>query len=444
MTTMKHIKYNQYKNSNIYWVGDIPSHWEKIPVKHHFFSKKQVAGILADDYQRLALTLNGVIKRSKEDAEGLQPEKFETYQIVRKNSLIFKLIDLENIKTSRVGLSKYDGLVSPAYITLSSNGDILPAYAENYFLNMWYEHIFNQLGSVGVRSNLNKEDLLNLPIIKPPLEEQELISNYLNKQTTKINEIIAKNEKLIHLLEEKKVSLINQIVTKGLNPDVPMKYSGMEIIGEIPKHWEVEKIKNISQVKPSNIDKKSKENEPPVLLCNYTDVYNNEFITMDIDFMKATTTPDQIKKLSLDVGDIIITKDSESADDIAVPAIVTENLENVVCGYHLAVIKPDTNIINPKFLFRLFESDRINKQFELGANGVTRFGLGSYPINNAYICKPPLNEQGEIVQYLDIETSKIAKATDKILKHIELLEEYKSSLIHHVVTGKIDVREEVI
>lgn len=444
MTTMKHIKYNQYKNSNIYWVGDIPSHWEKIPVKHHFFSKKQVAGILADDYQRLALTLNGVIKRSKEDAEGLQPEKFETYQIVRKNSLIFKLIDLENIKTSRVGLSKYDGLVSPAYITLSSNGDILPAYAENYFLNMWYEHIFNQLGSVGVRSNLNKEDLLNLPIIKPPLEEQELISNYLNKQTTKINEIIAKNEKLIHLLKEKKVSLINQIVTKGLNPDVPMKYSGIEIIGEIPKHWEVEKIKNISQVKPSNIDKKSKENEPPVLLCNYTDVYNNEFITMDIDFMKATTTPDQIKKLSLDVGDIIITKDSESADDIAVPAIVTENLENVVCGYHLAVIKPDTNIINPKFLFRLFESDRINKQFELGANGVTRFGLGSYPINNAYICKPPLNEQGEIVQYLDIETSKIAKATDKILKHIELLEEYKSSLIHHVVTGKIDVREEVI
>lgn len=130
----------------------------------------------------------------------------------------------------------------------------------------------NILGSVGVRSNLNKEDLLNLPIIKPPLEEQELISNYLNKQTTKINEIIAKNEKLIHLLEEKKVSLINQIVTNGLNPDVPMKYSGIEIIGEIPKHWEVEKIKNISQVKPSNIDKKSKENEPPVY-CVITLMY---------------------------------------------------------------------------------------------------------------------------------------------------------------------------
>lgn len=146
----------------------------------------------------------------------------------------------------------------------------------------------------------------------------------------------------------------------------------------------------------------------------------------------------------LKVGDVIITKDSESADDIAVPAIVTENLENVVCGYHLAVIRPNSTIINPKFLFRSFESDRINKQFELGANGVTRFGLGSYPINNAYICYPPLNEQAEIVQYLDIETSRIAKATDKILKHVELLGEYKTSLIHNVVTGKIDVREEMV
>ena len=138
---MNHVSYTQYKNSGIYWIGEIPAHWETIPVKHHFFSKKQVAGNLADNYERLALTLNGVIKRSKDDAEGLQPEQFETYQIVRKNSLIFKLIDLENIKTSRVGLSKWDGLVSPAYIILSSNGDILPNYAEKYFLNMWYEHI---------------------------------------------------------------------------------------------------------------------------------------------------------------------------------------------------------------------------------------------------------------------------------------------------------------
>lgn len=281
-------------------------------------------------------------------------------------------------------------------------------------------------------------------IIPINLTHQQQIVDYLDKQTAKIDATIAKNEELIKLLEEKRVTLINQVVTKGLNPDVSMKDSGVKWIGEIPEHWGVEKIKNLSEVKPSNVDKKTKDNEPSVLLCNYTDVYNNEFITMDLDFMKATATYDQIKKLSLNVGDIIITKDSESADDIAVPAIVTEKLENVVCGYHLAVIRPNEEKIYPKFLFRSFESDKINKQFEHGANGVTRFGLGTYPIKNAYVCQPPLSEQKEIANYLDNENSKIYKATNKIIVHTDLLEEYKTSLIHNVVTGKIDVREEVI
>ena len=278
----------------------------------------------------------------------------------------------------------------------------------------------------------------------PPITEQHYITNYLDKQTSKINKIITKNNKLIHLLKEKRDTLINQTVTKGLNPNVPMKDSGIEWIGKIPKHWEVEKIKNIAQVKPSNIDKKSKDNEPSVLLCNYADVYNTEFITVDLDFMESTASYDQIKKLSLDVDDIIITKDSESADDIAVPAIVTEKLNNVVCGYHLAVIRPNKNIIHPKFLFRSFESEKINKQFEYGANGVTRFGLGTYPINNAYVCQPPINEQSEIAEYLDIENSRIFESIYKIKKHINLLEEYKTSLIHNVVTGKVDVRGENI
>ena len=346
-----------------------------------------------------------------------------------------------------VDCSPVEGVISPAYYTLKPNKDIDPEYYKYYLQKHYYERIFFPFAegvSVDHRWTLKKEDFLNFSLIKPPIKEQKQIANYLSKQTAKIDATIEKNKELIELLEEKRIALINQVVAKGLNPNVSMKDSGIKWIGEIPKHWDVEKIKNISQVRPSNVDKKTKANEPQILLCNYTDVYNNEFITMDLDFMKATATHDQIRKLSLDVGDVIITKDSESADDIAVPAIVTEKLENVVCGYHLAVIRPNSTIINPKFLFRSFESDRINKQFELGSNGVTRFGLGSYPINNAYICKPPLNEQAEIVQYLDIETSRIAKATDKILKHTELLEEYKTSLIHHVVTGKIDVRGEVI
>ena len=296
----------------------------------------------------------------------------------------------------------------------------------------------------GVISTLSQENIQNYVIPLPESSEQQNIVDYLDQHIDRVNNIISLNEQLIQLLEEKLTVLINHVITKGLNPNVPMKDSGIEWIGKIPKHWEVEKIKNIAQVKPSNIDKKSKDNEPSVLLCNYTDVYNTEFITMDLDFMESTASYDQIKKLSLDVDDIIITKDSESADDIGVPAIVTEKLNNVVCGYHLAVIRPNKNIIHPKFLFRSFESEKINKQFEYGANGVTRFGLGTYPINNAYVCQPPINEQSEIAEYLDIENSRIFETIYKIKKHINLLEEYKTSLIHNVVTGKVDVRGENI
>lgn len=317
-------------------------------------------------------------------------------------------------------------------------------FAYLFSSSMFQEQIKEKAYQKSAQPGFNIDDLIEFNIIIPPLNAQNQIANYLDKKTAKINETISKNNKLIELLEEKRTALINEVVTKGLNPDVPMKDSGVEWIGEIPEHWEIEKIKTVSQVKPSNVDKKSKDNEPFVLLCNYTDVYNNEFITMDLDFMKATASYDQIQKLSLNIDDIIITKDSESADDIAVPAIVTEELNNVVCGYHLAVINPNSNVIYPKFLFRSFESDRINKQFELGANGVTRFGLGSYPINNAYVCIPPLNEQEKIANYLDEECSKIFKATEKIMEHIDLLKEYKTSLIHHVVTGKIDVRGEEI
>lgn len=214
--------------------------------------------------------------------------------------------------------------------------------------------------------------------------------------------------------------------------------SNISIIGEIPSHWRIEKLKHISNVKPSNVDKKSKNNEPHILLCNYTDVYNNEFITMELDFMKATASYEQIRKLSLNVGDIIITRDSESADDIAVPAIVTKKLNNVVCGYHLAVIKPDTNFIHPKFLFRTFESGQINKQFELCANGVTRFGLGTYPINNAYVYLPPLDEQIQIANYLDKETSRIDKTIMMDEQLIQLLEEKRTRLINHVVTNGLN------
>ena len=429
---MNHITYNQYKNSNIYWVGDIPSHWDSIPVKHHFFSNKQVAGELANDYERLALTLKGVIKRSKEDAEGLQPEKFETYQIVRKNTLIFKLIDLENLRTSRVGLSKFDGLVSPAYIPLTANGDILPNFAEKYFLNMWHEHIFNQLGSVGVRSNLNKEDLLNIPIIKPPINEQENISNFLDKQIDKINLIIDKNNQLISLLGEKKVAIINKVVTKGLNPDAQMKDSGIEWIGEIPNHWMINKLSYyFKQLKNKNLS----GNETNLLSLSY-----GKIVRKDINSNEGLLPENFDTYNIVDKDDIVLRLTDLQNDKKSLrTGLVTER--GIITSAYVT-IRPINPKININYIHYLLHCYDLTKVFYNMGGGV-RQNLNYKELSYVQCLEPPYEEQKEIADYLDQELSKIDLLINKLNEHNSLCEEYKSSLIHYVVTGKIDVSDDV-
>ena len=169
------------KHSEISWVHDIPEHWNIVKGKYIFTNNKQVVGAKVDEYERLALTLNGVIQRSKEDNKGLQPDRFDTYQIVKKNEIVFKLIDLQNISTSRVGLSPFTGIVSSAYIIFQAKKNIHAEYAEKYYLMMWMNEVFNALGDSGVRSSLNSSDLLDLFLPLPNNKEQSQISIFLDK-----------------------------------------------------------------------------------------------------------------------------------------------------------------------------------------------------------------------------------------------------------------------
>ena len=214
------------------------------------------------------------------------------------------------------------------------------------------------------------------------------------------------------------------------------KESGVEWLGEVPEQWEVMKLKYIAHSQPSNIDKKSKDGEPDVLLCNYTDVYYNDFITNEIDFMKATATYDQINKFRLDVGDVIITKDSEGPEDIAIAAYVKETQDNLVCGYHLTLIKP-TECVG-SYLFRAINSTGLHDQFKVAANGITRYGLSVYGINNVLLPVPSSKEQTTIANFLDRETAKIDTLIGKQERLIELLQEKRQALISHAVTKGLD------
>jgi len=237
--------YMEYKDSGIPWLGEYPAHWECCRVKNSFFSTKTIVGEVADSYERLALTLNGVVKRSKIDAGGLQPERFETYQVLRENELVFKLIDLQNVSTSRIGRSPYTGIVSPAYIILHERNNRSTRYAEYYFLSMWMHQVFNQLGADGVRSNIGAAALLDIPFLLPPESEQESIVTFLDVKINRIDTIIAEAKASIEEYKAWKASIIHEAVTKGLDPNVEMKESGVKWIGNIPMDWAILSAKSV-------------------------------------------------------------------------------------------------------------------------------------------------------------------------------------------------------
>jgi len=260
-----------------------------------------------------------------------------------------------------------------------------------------------------------------------------------------IDSFIEKKQKLIELLKEERTAVINQAVTKGLpspsgeGQGVRFKPSGIDWLGDIPEHWEVKKLKYVAEIQSSNVDKKTNEGEISVLLCNYIDVYKNEFINDSILFMEASATEKEIEKFILNKGDVLITKDSETPDDIAKPAYVEKDFENVICGYHLAQIKTNRHDMFGEYLFRLFQSKDFNSHFEVSANGVTRFGLPLDSITDVIVPLPLKAEQKQIVNHIENETQKIDSTITKIEKEIELMQEYRTALISEVVTGKVKV-----
>jgi len=217
------------------------------------------------------------------------------------------------------------------------------------------------------------------------------------------------------------------------------KDSGVEWLEQIPTHWEIKRLKRISSVKFSGVDKHSKEDEEPVRLCNYTDVYNSNTILPNRDFMEATATKNEIAMFSLKRDDVLITKDSEDWRDIAVPSYVSTNLPGVICGYHLALIRSNSSIINGKYLFWAFCAHNINHQFTIASTGITRFGLGKYWLDNSLFFIPPFEEQQTIADFLDLETSSIDELITRKQRLIDLLQEQRTALITHTVTKGLNM-----
>ncbi len=216
------------------------------------------------------------------------------------------------------------------------------------------------------------------------------------------------------------------------------RVSGIRWVSELPEHWRVARLKRVADVRFSSVDKHSLDGEVPVRLCNYVDVYHHDHITQDLPFMPATATRAESHRFTLRRGDVLVTKDSEEWTDIAVAAHVEQDLDGVLCGYHLAHLRPMNGVIRGDYLCRSFSARALNAQLQVEATGITRYGLGKDAIDNALFLVPPSVDQRAIAAFLDRETARIDALIEKKEQQIELLEEKRGALIHHAVTRGLD------
>ena len=271
------------------------------------------------------------------------------------------------------------------------------------------------------QSNLSGALVKAIKVPVPPLAEQKKIAQVLFTWDKAITTI----EKLIANSQQQKKALMQQLLTgkKRLLDKNGVRFSG---------EWKDAPLKKMAEVIVSPVDKKTESNEIPVELCNYTDVYYNNQITRNITFMRATATKSEVAKYTLRQGDVIITKDSETPGDIAVPALVSEDLKGVLCGYHLAIVRPHIDCLNGAFLNYLFSMQSTRYYFFTLATGATRFGLSVGGINRAHFRVPKVAEQQKIAAVLSNADQEISVLQQKL----NALKQEKKALMQQLLTGK--------
>ncbi|WP_196484516.1 restriction endonuclease subunit S [Burkholderia thailandensis] len=383
--------------------------------------------------------VHGLVPSKSLSRKSLQSENYAGGKLVEEHDLVLNRLKAHLGVFAR---AKQAGVVSPDYTVLRPKGEAAVRYCESLFKTPVYVAEFRRRtkGIVEGFWRLYTDDFYDVSALLPPREEQEQIIAYLQAQDAHIARFIKAKRDLIGLLNEQKLRIIDHAVTRGIDASVALKPSGIEWLGDVPSHWDVAQLKYIADVRFSGVDKHSHDDETPVRLCNYTDVYKNDRITGDMDLMRATATAAEIVRLTLNAGDVILTKDSETPDDIGIPAWVPEDLPGVVCAYHLGLLRPEPERVQGEFLFRAIGSARIAQQFHVLATGVTRFALGKHDVKNAVIALPPVDEQKTICKWIDEECKPLEDAIQRAEDEIKLIREYRDRQIADVVTGQVDVR----
>lgn len=431
----KYEVYAEYKDSGTKWLPILPKNWRVERVKRMLFLQRTIVGSDFDQFQLLSLTLRGIIPRDISNGDGKIPESFSTYQQVNTDDLVFCLFDMDETPRT-VGISQEKGMITGAYNVYSSLGRGIPKYLYYYFLYLDY---FKGLKPfyTGLRKVVRSDTFANIEIPCPSIFEQTQIANFLDHETAKIDSLIEKQQLLIQLLKEKRQAVISHAVTKGLNPNVPMKDSDVEWLGQVPEHWDVSRFK---------------------FVC--TSIIAGPFgssITKDMYVYKGYKVygQEQVIPNDFEVGDYYISeKDYIELNRYAVYpkdiliscvgtfgkiAVFPENAEKGIINPRL-IKATIANIFNPYFFREYLKSDAVFKQFEQLSRGGTMGVINIGILNEIVAVVPSRIEQDEIYNFIQYQKNKFNTLINKAKAAIELSQERRTALISAAVTGKIDVR----
>lgn len=447
---MNYKTYNEYKITNNLFFNKIPINWSIFKLKHMIatlesgkrkdFEDTKFAFSIGGEHINWNGTLNLTNERyiTEEFYNSLSKGK-----INEKDVLLVK--DGATIgKTAFINKLNQKMAVNEHVFILRNNERLIPKLL--YYLitsHLGFTQIkLTETGSAqgGISQDIgDKVDF----VIPHDLIEQQQIANYLDKKTAKIDATIAKNKQLIDLLEEKRVALINQVVTKGLNPDVPMKDSGVEWIGDIPEHWKIRKFGHLINLITKGATPTSYGFDFQDDGINFIKVEsiakNGEFIPSKFNYISEDCN-NFLSRSKMKKGDLLFS----IAGALGRVAIVNSEILPANTNQALSIIRINNDELLTKYVFYALKADYSVHQIDDSTVQSAQANLSMESIKEFKILIPPIKEQYNLIEFLNQETSKIDKTISKINENINLLEEYKTSLIHHVVTGKIDVRGEEI
>jgi len=434
MTGMHHA-YSNIKNSGVPWLGKIPSHWEKVHGGAVLKSKRQRNfGMIEDTV--LSLSYGKIIVKPPEKLHGLVPESFETYQIVDPGDIIIRPTDLQNDwRTIRVALSKNRGIITSAYLCFQTREPLTPEYAHLLLLGYDLKKVFYGMGS-GLRQNLDWSDFKRLPFLLPPIEDQKAIVAYIGWVDRKINRFIRNRRRLIAVLNEQKQAIINRAVTRGLDPNVSLKPSGIDWLGDVPKHWQIKRLKHVLS-RPlkygANYAAELTDRSLPRYI-RITDIDKNGRL---IDENYRSIAPEVAAQYKLEDGDILLAR---SGATVGKTFLYLSSYGPAAHAGYLINARVDNDIVLPSFIYAILQSAGYWRWISSITIQATIQNVSAERYANLWVTIPPISEQKEIIKALDSETLHLQKLIDRADREITLIQEYRTRLIADVVTGKINVR----